>query len=489
MKSIMKFILDLSYRYKIPLWGGLLIVITALAVSGSFILNAYDELKEDLFLDSQTMGYSLKTNLFSAMLHDDVWRAFEIISVPVNRKVEGSNPVKAEHILVVDNELRVFVSVHPKHAPMLSELRHLSPEFAILADRITHMDGRSSQEIDLPESKYYYYVTPISNEDLHLGTLIITHPKNIFLPRFVQIERQGLLASATILAFLLPFNWYWGRRMALPLVQITERMGDIGRKWPSDLNPDLYVYHDEIGKLFEAYTQMLRDLKDKEELEKQMVQSERLAALGQLSAGIAHEINNPLSGMLTAIDTLKCHSDADPRMMKTIALIERGLTQIKDTVGALLVEARVKSRNLAPQDIEDVLTLITPMSRKKALHISWHNSLDEVIPLPATLVRQILINLLLNAVQAAEQQGEVAFDIGIADSQLQFSVANNGKMLSAEQIAHLFEPFSPMSEGGHGLGLWVTYQIVHQLGGRVSVKRASNNQMLFTVGIPLGGVA
>lgn len=368
-------------------------------------------------------------------------------------------------------------------------MRHLSPEFAVLADRITQMDGHSSQEIDLPGSKYYYYVTPISSEKLHLGTLIIAHPKDVFLPRFVQIERQGLLTSAIILAFLLPFNWYWGRRMALPLVQITERIGDIGRKWPSDLNPDLYVYRDEIGMLFEAYTQMLRDLKDKGELEKQMVQSERLAALGQLAAGIAHEINNPLSGMLTAIDTLKYHSDADPRTMKTIDLIERGLTQIKDTVGALLVEAKVKSRNLMPQDIEDVLTLITPIARKKALHIGLHNSLNEDVPLPATLVRQILINLLLNAVQAADQQGDVTFDIGIADSQLQFSVTNNGKMLSAEQIAHLFEPFSPLSEGGHGLGLWVTYQIVHQLGGHISVKRESNTQMIFTVVLPIGGLA
>ncbi|GAO36501.1 integral membrane sensor signal transduction histidine kinase [Sulfuricella sp. T08] len=485
----MKFILDLSYRYKIPLWGGLLVIITALAVSSSFILNAYDELKEDLLLDSQTMGYSLKTDLFPAMLHNDVWRAYEIISVPINRKTEGSNPVKAEHILVVDNELRVFVAAHPKSAPMLTEMRHISPEHAVLADRITQMGGSSSQEIDLPGSKYYYYVTPISSEKLHLGTLIIAHPKNIFLPRFVQIERHGLLTGAMILTILLPFNWYWGRRMALPLVLLSERMGDISRKWPSDLNPELYVYRDEIGKLFEAYSQMLKDLKDKEELEKKMVQSERLAALGQLAAGIAHEINNPLSGMLMAIDTLKSYSDLDPRTMKTIALIVRGLTQIKDTVGALLVEAKINSRNLTPQDIEDVLILITPMARKKALHIGWHNSLDENVPLPATLVRQILINLLLNAVQAAEQQGEVAFDIAVADKQLQFSVTNNGKLLSEEQIAHLFEPFSPLSEGGHGLGLWVTYQIVHQLGGHISVKRESNTQMIFTVGIPIGGVA
>lgn len=485
----MKSILDLSFRYKIPLWGGLLIVITALAVSGTLIINAYDELKEDLLLDSEAMGYSLKTNLFPAMLHDDIWRAYEIVSTPINRAVDGANPINAENILVVDNELRVVVSAHPKSAPMLMELRYLSSEYYDLADVIAQTDGHSSQEVYLPGSKYYYYVTPISRENIHLGTLIIAHPKDVFLPRFARIVWHGLSIGAIILAILLPFNWYFGQRMAFPLVQLTARMGDISRKWPADLNPELYSHHDEIGKLFEAYTQMLEDLKDKEELEKQMVQSERLAALGQLAAGIAHEINNPLSGMLTAIDTLKCYSDIDPRMMKTIALIVRGLTQIKDTVGALLVEAKIKSRNLTPQDIEDVLILVTPMARKKALHIGWHNSLDEEVPLPATLVRQILINLLLNAVQAAERQGEVTFDIGIADSQLQISVANNGKMLSPEQIAHLFEPFSPLSDGGHGLGLWVTYQIVHQLGGYVTVKKESNNLMHFTVGIPLGGLA
>ena len=97
-----------------------------------------------------------------------------------------------------------------------------------------------------------------------------------------------------------------------------------------------------------------------------------------------------------------------------------------------------------------------------------------------------MINLLLNAVQAASQQGEVAFDIGIADNQMQLSVTNNGKTLTDEQIARLFEPFSSLGEGGHGLGLWVTYQIVHQLGGHVGVKRESNNQMHFSVNIPLG---
>ncbi len=480
----MKLFLNLSYRYKIPLWGSLLILVTALAVSISFMINDYRQLENDLTVESEKLGYSLKSNLFTAMLHDDIWRAFEIITEASHRA--SSNRVLVENMLLVDNAGRVVVSTHPREAPMLAELDKLSPEFAKIAAQIKQYPDQPSRTIYVSDSKHYYSLTRIEKDNASLGTLIIVHSKEVFLPLFAESALHGLSAGALILAILLPFNWYWGRRMALPLVQLAERMAQLGKKWPDDLDPHLYGYRDELGRLYEAYNLLLNDLKTKDALEIRMVQSERLAALGQLAAGIAHEINNPLSGMLTAIDTLKHHTDLDPRTTKTIALIERGLTQIKDTVAALLVEAKMNSRNLMPQDIEDVLTLIAPMGSKKALHIAWHNSLTDEVALPATFVRQIMINLLINAIKAASQQGEVACDIGIEDGQLDISISNNGKMLSPEQISHLFEPFSSMSEGGHGLGLWVTYQIVQQLGGHIAVKREFNDHMNFTVEIPLG---
>jgi signal transduction histidine kinase len=189
--------------------------------------------------------------------------------------------------------------------------------------------------------------------------------------------------------------------------------------------------------------------------------------------------------MLMAIDTLKSHSVTDARTTKTIALLERGLGQIRDTVGALLVEARLKSRKLTTQDIEDVLLLVLPQARKKALFLEWHNEFAGEIALPATLVRQVLINLLLNAVQAASQAGLVDCHVKVRDRFLLISVTNDGKLLSTEQMSHLFEPFSPLSEDGHGLGLWVSYQIVHQLGGDI---RASKDQgrMQFDVKLPIG---
>jgi signal transduction histidine kinase len=480
----MKFFLNLSYRHKIPLWGSFLIIISVIAVSASFIGNAYTHVEKDLSIDSEKLGYSLRSNLFTAILQDDIWRAFEIITEASQR--ESSSMVQVENILVLDNAQRVLVSTHPKETPIHTNMYDLGSEFSEISRHINQMSGDKSRTIYLPKSKHYYSLTPISRENASLGTLIIVHSKDVFFPLFAKNARNGLLVGTLILAILLPFNWYWGQRMAVPLVQLAARMAQLGKKWPEDLDPDLYEYHDELGLLFEAYNQLLDDLKSKEVLEMQILQSERLAALGQLAAGIAHEINNPLSGMLMAIDTLKCHSETSPLTQKTIALIERGLTQIKDTVAALLVEAKMKSRNLLLQDIEDVLTLISPMSGKKALHIAWHNSLTDEIALPATFIRQIMINLLMNAIKAAAQQGEISCDISVIDSKLQISVINDGKTLSAEQISHLFEPFASLSEGGHGLGLWVTYQIVNQLSGTISVKKENNNHMNFTVKIPLG---
>ena len=480
----MRYFLNLSYRYKMPLWGGFLILISILAVSTWFMLNSYRQLEAELAVESEKLGYSIKSNLFSAILRDDVWHSFEIITEASHRG--SSDRVLVENILVVDNAQQVVVATQPREAPMLSELSTLSPEFAEVAKRIVAMNGEETKTIYLPHSKHYYSLVPITKDNTILGTLIIVHSKEVFLPLFANSAKEALTIGALVLAVLLPFNWYWGRRMALPLVQLAERMEQLGKKWPEDMDPNLYEYRDEFGRLFDAYNQLLSDLRGKEALELHMVQSERLAALGQLAAGIAHEINNPLSGMLTAIDTLKCHTDISPLTNKTITLIERGLLQIKDTVAALLVESKLKSRNLISQDIDDVLTLISPMGGKKALHIGWHNSLTEEVALPATFIRQIMINLLLNAITAASQQGDVDCDIAVVDGHLSISVSNNGKMLTTEQISHLFEPFSTLSEGGHGLGLWVTYQIVTQLGGNISVRRESDDHMSFTVKIPLG---
>ncbi len=480
----MKSAFDLSFRYKIPLWGSLLIVTTALAVSASLMLLDYDDLKEDLLISSSNLGRTLAKTLFFPLQLDDVWRASEIIKAPL-KEPSVDNALQPEAIVVLDKAMRVVVSTSPRTIPMLTGLRQLGLEYAALASRIAESRGGDSQTIDLPESLQLYVVTPIADEGDFLGTLVIVYSKDMLLQRFYRAAWRAGLMGFLVLAVLLPINWYWGQRLSRPLLLLADRMGSLDRSSAIKIEPGIYAYQDELGRLFGAYRRMLVEQERKKALELQMMQSERLAAVGRLAAGMAHEINNPLGGILTAIDTLKVFGDADPRTAKTIALIERGLFQIRDTVGGLLVEARMKSKDLEPQDIEDVRSLVLPQARKKGLRVNWSASLAQSLPLQASLVRQILINLLLNAIHAADSKGLVACSVELDGGDLRLSVENDGKLLTPDQMAHLFEPFSPLSEDGHGLGLWMTYQIVQQLGGAISVD-SDNGRMRFSVTLPFG---
>ncbi len=480
--------LDLSIRYKMPLWGGILILITALAVSLSLIRGEYDELRDDLTLDAAILSDSVKAGLASAILKNDVWAAYEIIEAPLAAEHPTDiDAIHPEDIFVLDNSLRVFVAANPKVLPLDADLRQGDPLYAALAKQIDRRDRSADQAIDMSEYGKIYYAWPISHRGETLGLLVIGYPDSEFMSRFIHFAWRGGLVAAIILAVLLPINWYWGQYLARPLVELANRMEQIGKESSHDAELPVPAHKDELGRLVEVFNAMLRELKAKELLEAEMVRSERLTAVGRLAAGVAHEINNPLSGMLTAIDTLRHHGEVSPMILKTLGLVERGLNQIKDIVAALLVQARMKGRNLTPEDVEDVYTLVKPQAKKKRLRVEWNNRLPPEVPLPATLVRQVLINLMLNAVQAAAEEGDVAIDIATADGKLQLRVANNGKALSPDEQAHIFEPFSPVSREGHGLGLWVTYQIVQQLNGEIRVA-SIGDRTVFSLTTPLGGI-
>ncbi|RZI40401.1 sensor histidine kinase [Herbaspirillum sp. HC18] len=481
----MKRFFDLSFRSKIPLWGGLLIVVTALSISASLLFRMYDDLERDMAASADSLGRAVASTLFPALLHEDVWRAYELIDAP-SRSVQRSNPLQAETLLVIDTGGKVIVSTQPERFPMLADLARLGPDYADLAIRLPDNDKKSAHVLELKKEEHYYFAIPIADEETQLGTLVLVYSRSALMHRFFESVWRASLIGLIIMAVLLPLNWYWGRRMAVPLVQLTERMERLGtNELPDDLDPALYPYRDELGRLFDAYELMLGALREKTVLEKQMVRSERLAAVGQLTAGIAHEINNPLGGMLTAINTLKHHGDGNPRTLKTISLIERGLLQIKETVAALLVEARVNSRNLSPHDLDDVHTLIQSQALKKSLKIDYRGTLDQEVPLPANLLRQIFINLLLNAVQAANERGVVWCNISLDHKELMFEVGNDGQQITETQRERLFEPFMTHRESGHGLGLWVTYQIMQTLGGRIVVA-GDDGITRFAVHIPLG---
>ncbi|MFN3884092.1 MAG: sensor histidine kinase [Rhodocyclaceae bacterium] len=464
----MRWLDDLSLRWKIPLRVLTAVIGTAIAVTSALVAREYDELRQNLEGHGRSLGKVLANTLVAPLLHDDIWRAYEIL-----QSARESNPVapelQANIMLVTDAHYRVFVSTTPRAFPVGSSPAELGGVYAELR-KFTHQPQVSQQAVFAPPgSALYFVLSPIVADGVPLGHVILGYTKLSFLPRYLGLIGRAMLVTLLVLVVIMPISWVWARSTGAPLLILTDAM----RHVPSELDATERIAlpnnRDEIGQLGQAFQRMIEELKKKQELEAQMLASERLAAVGRLSAAIAHEINNPLGGMLTAIKTYQRHGQADALAMQTLSLLERGLTQIRNTVSALLVETKTQDRPFEPADIEDVLILVEAKAQMRQIKIEMVGGLDTHLPLPATLLRQILLNLLLNAITAAADRGLVRLEITATEGTLRFSVSNDGEHIPDEQMATLFEPFAGGRAKGHGLGLWVVYQIVRQLNGGLSV--------------------
>jgi len=486
MRRLLRRYADLSLRDKIPLRVGALVVITATLVTGSLIVLEYETLRDDLLRNSSSLGRVLAKTLVAPLTHDDVWRAYEIVNTPFHARDDPA--ITAEILLVLDAAGRVYVSTQPKEFPMLADPALIDRDYAGIAGEITQYSDPEPKAIEGAGTGRIHVIAPITADGVRLGTLVMAYSKTAFIPRYLRIAARAALITLLVVAVLLPIGAWWGRRLAEPLVQLAEGMGKVGPGIPDDDGMRLPESRDELGQAAAAFRRMLAELRGKEQLEREVVATERLAAVGRLAAAIAHEINNPLGGMLNAIGTFKKHGGDEAFTAKTLSLLERGLLQIKETVSALLVEARVAPHPVTYDDIEDVRTLVLPNAQRKQARMEWQNGLREAVALPSTLVRQILINLLLNAVGAIAERGHVAARVHAEDGLLVLQVENDGQHISEARMPYLFEPFGPHEEGGHGLGLWVTYQIVRQLRGEIAVESASGGTR-FQVRLPCEAAA
>jgi signal transduction histidine kinase len=461
--------IELSLRYKIPLRVIALVLITALIVTASMVFREYDESRGDLVAHSAGLGRVLAETLTTPMIHDDLWRAYEVIRSPQRRSGGEFETLATEIVVVLDTGFHTFVTTQPTRFPLGVYPAQLEGDFNRI-QRTVEVDEIGLQRlIEPPASSYIYMVTPVIADGVLLGHLVLGYSRQVFIPRLGNLVARAVLVTLLVLAALLPFSIWWGRKLADPLVALAEAMDKVSVELPDPAEVPILWTGDEIGRLATAFRGMLVDLREKAQMEQQMLVSERLAAVGRLSAGIAHEINNPLGGMLNALSTFRRHGAQDPQTEKAASLLERGLTQIRETVSALLVEAKVESHPLTPDDIEDIHILVAAAAKKKDARFVWSNRIDTTLPFSSTLVRQVLLNLLQNAVQAIDDRGLVECNTYIENNHLMIVVENDGNYIPEERLPFLFEPFTTDRAEGNGLGLWVTYQIVQQLNGGLDV--------------------
>lgn len=218
----------------------------------------------------------------------------------------------------------------------------------------------------------------------------------------------------------------------------------------------------------------IEDLTERVELRRQMERVDRLASLGRLSAGIAHEIRNPLTGVSLLLDELH---DRLLGRNDDQGLIQRALTEIErleGLVGELLRFSAWPASNRQPDSIVEVMrdTLFLLRKQCENSHVALIESYDEELPLVLVdrdKLKQAFLNLCNNALDAMPQGGELRIAVEREGRAVKVSVADNGEGMRPEQLAMIFEPFYTTKGGGTGLGLAITHNIVSDHGGRIVV--------------------
>jgi two-component system NtrC family sensor kinase len=376
-------------------------------------------------------------------------------------------------------------------------------------------------------------ITPIYNEPSCSQTACHAHPSSKRVLGVLDIDlslaevdaevaamarKMALFAGAMILLILGILGLFLQRRVIRPvrnLVKGTERVaqGDLGYVIPVQTE-------DEIGSLAASFNEMTSALqqtraelaslvetlevrveertKSLQETQAQLIQSEKLASLGKLAASIAHEINNPLSGILTYVRLLtrklkngSYNSEALASAFKSLILVERETDRCTSIVRNLLDFARQREPSFQEVELNSViLEALSLLSHRMTIQgITLEKSLSDLPPVRADFgqLRQAFVNITLNACEAMDKGGTLTVfshflpENGMVEAQ----ISDTGVGIPQEHLSKVYDPFFTTKEKGTGLGLSVVYGIVDRHGGRIYIKKRAENGTSVIVQFPV----
>jgi signal transduction histidine kinase len=218
-------------------------------------------------------------------------------------------------------------------------------------------------------------------------------------------------------------------------------------------------------------------------------QSEKLTSMGILAAGIAHEINNPLTNVALNVEMLKELVGDDEKIVRKIAAIERNTNRASRIAKELLHFSREKETALEPTDIDQVLTSTTNLLKNQELSSIIRLKLRDVPKIMAISwkLEEVFINLLMNSIDACTGADSIVIETMVRGDQVLVTITDTGHGISEENVSKVFDPFFTTKEigKGTGLGLSVCYNIIKQHGGEISLASNIQQKTIVTVSFPV----
>ncbi|MBI4528286.1 MAG: HAMP domain-containing protein [Deltaproteobacteria bacterium] len=361
----------------------------------------------------------------------------------------------------------------------------------------------------------YYRIEPIFNsEEQPAGAFVVARHGPRMLTN-IEARRNRIVATTSALVVLLSvlILILVRRNVSSPINELIERIGEIGKgHWEQRIKVS---GHNEISSLAQefnnmserlqhTYARLVAEQQEKLRLERELRHSDKLASVGQLAAGLAHEIGTPLNIIGGRAESLLRRERAPEEIQENLQIIRSQIDRIAGIVRQLLEFSRRKERAVRAVEVPSLLAAVGNLLRHKIEEKSATVELTMTDPIPSIqadpdLLQQVFINLYLNSLQAMSHGGVIRIHAGLAQDgsagvsgedpsrRLRICFEDNGPGIAPDHIEHIFDPFFTTKDIGEGtgLGLSVSYGIVKDHGGEIHVESDPGCFTRFIIDLPI----
>lgn len=314
------------------------------------------------------------------------------------------------------------------------------------------------------------------------------------LSLFIMITVAGMVLA-------LGLGYIIANKMSRPVKQLIEASNQVSL---GNLSPEIGpILKSEIGVLQKTFKEMLtsiqeRDKRQRVESEIKLLQSEKQASVGKLAGGVAHEINNPLTGIVTFTHMLLRRNDIPEEVRTDLETIAQETERVRKIVKGLLDFSRQTELDREPTDVNrlvrQTITLVENQALIKGVNLTFESGDGlPMVTLDRNQMQSVLLNIIINALDATDPGGSITIttNIGVSTSKpgqkgIEILCTDTGCGISPENLNRLFDPFFTTKEVGHGtgLGLSVSYGIVERHGGTIWVQSKVGKGSTFKVWLP-----
>lgn len=356
-------------------------------------------------------------------------------------------------------------------------------------DYLSLMDKENgSFEVGFPDTKLISYATSIGYRDFPgFGWTVVIEQESSVIDEFESLERNFLIStlvgitSAAILGVMLSMF------VTNPLGRLSKLTTLLGK---GDFNVQVQKSRiSEINSIMNSFKEMEVSLKKLFETEKQLteantrIKNERLTAIGELAASMAHDMKNPLGTIKSGMDILKRTSELKPETGEVLQRMDRAVSRMSHQVEDVLNYIRRTPLSIKPNSIKSIIkSAINSLEVPKQISIEIEDK-DVTVSCDEKKMEIVFINLILNSIQAIGQDdGKIAIRIGKSEDSAQIEIEDSGSGVSEKIVSDMFKPLVTTKQKGTGLGLASCKNIVEQHGGAISFQ---NNPTIFKIVLPI----